>query len=119
MKCTSSKQIWDKLQKIYEERSGDCSSCESGTEEAQFVRNLKGGPGKYKGKLPFKCFNCGRIGHFVAKCPYEEREDSDDEEESLSITMETNLVDEENEDNQKENLDSEEEDLEARTSLVP
>jgi hypothetical protein len=112
MKCTSTKHIWDKLQNIYEERSGDCSSCESETEEAQFVRKLKGGPGKYKGKPPIKCFNCGRIGHFVAKCPYAEREDSDDEEESLSITMETNLVDEENVD-QKENPDSEEEDLEA------
>jgi hypothetical protein len=54
MKCTSSKNIWDKLQKIYEERSGDCSSYESRTKEAQFVRNLKGGPDKYKGKLPFK-----------------------------------------------------------------
>jgi hypothetical protein len=54
MKCTSVKQIWDKLQNIYEERSSDFSSYESGTEEAQFVRNLKGGLGKYKGKLPFK-----------------------------------------------------------------
>lgn len=26
-----------------------------------FVRNLKKGSGKYKGKLPFKCFNCGKI----------------------------------------------------------
>jgi hypothetical protein len=39
-------------------------------------------------------------------CPYEERDDSNDEEESLSTTMETNLVDEENEDNQKEKPDS-------------
>jgi hypothetical protein len=60
MKCTSSKQIWDKLQKICEERSSDYSSCESRIEEAQFVRNIKGGPNKYNGKLPFKCFKCGR-----------------------------------------------------------
>jgi hypothetical protein len=28
MKCTSTKQIWDKIQNIYEERSGDCYTCE-------------------------------------------------------------------------------------------
>ena len=28
------------------------------------------GLGKYKGKLPFKCFNCGRVGHYAAKCPH-------------------------------------------------
>ena len=32
--------------------------------EAKFVKRLKKGSGKYKGKLPFKCFNCGRIGRF-------------------------------------------------------
>ena len=28
--------------------------------KAKFVRRLKTGSGKYKGKLPFKCFNCGK-----------------------------------------------------------
>jgi hypothetical protein len=45
------------------------------------VRKLKKGSGKYKGKIPFKCFNCGKVGHFVAKCPYEKDESSDDEED--------------------------------------
>ena len=31
-------------------------------EEVYIVRELKRGTRKYKGKLPFKCFNCGRIG---------------------------------------------------------
>jgi hypothetical protein len=38
--------------------------------EANFVRTLTKGSGKYKGKLPFKCFKCGRIGHFESKCPH-------------------------------------------------
>jgi hypothetical protein len=58
------------------------------------VRKLKRGIDKYKGKLPFKLFSHGRKGNFSAKCPYAGREDSDDEEEYLSITMETNPVDE-------------------------
>lgn len=43
-------------------------------EEANFVRNLKRGQGKYKRKLPFKWFKCGKIGHFTSKCTYEENQ---------------------------------------------
>lgn len=41
-------------------------------EEANFVRRLKRGSKKYKGKFPFKCFNCGGIGHYVARCPFKQ-----------------------------------------------
>jgi hypothetical protein len=46
----------------------------------QFVRKLKRGFVKYKGNIPFKCFNCDRVGNFAAKCPYEKWEDNGDEE---------------------------------------
>lgn len=39
-------------------------------EEENFVRKLKKGLSKYKGKLQFKCFNCGRISHYTSKCPF-------------------------------------------------
>ena len=39
---------------------------------SNFVRKIKRGIGRYKGKLPFKCFNCGRIEHYAKKCPFEE-----------------------------------------------
>lgn len=39
-------------------------------EKSNFVKNLQRGAGRFKGKLPFKCFACGRVGHYVAKCPH-------------------------------------------------
>jgi hypothetical protein len=49
-------------------------------EEANFIRKLKKGSGKYKGKLPLKYFNYGKVGHFPSKCPYPKKEESDDED---------------------------------------
>lgn len=50
------------------------SEFEDYIEEENFVRKLKKRSGKYKGKLPFKCFNYGKIGHFSTKCPYDDND---------------------------------------------
>ena len=41
-----------------------------GEEEPNFVKNLQWGSGRFKGKLPFKCFAYGRVSHYAAKCPH-------------------------------------------------
>jgi hypothetical protein len=49
--------------------------------EENFVKRLKKGSNKYKGKLTFKCFNYGRIGHFANKCPHKGKDQTCDDEE--------------------------------------
>jgi hypothetical protein len=55
--------------------------CEPDEIEGKFVRRLKKGSGKYQGKLPFKFFNCGKIGHFVNKCPHKKHDQNSEDEE--------------------------------------
>jgi hypothetical protein len=49
--------------------------------EEKIVKRLKKGSCKYKGKLPFKCFNFGKIGHFANKCPHKRKDQTCDDEE--------------------------------------
>eukprot|EP00253_Pinus_taeda_P003974 PITA_03974 len=42
-------------------------------EESNFVKNLQQGTGRFRGKLPFKCFACGRVCHYAAKCPHKDK----------------------------------------------
>jgi hypothetical protein len=48
--------------------------------EEKFVRRLKKGLGKYQGKLTFKCFNYGKIGHFASKCPHQKKDQNSNDE---------------------------------------
>ena len=46
-----------------------------GQEEAIFVKNLQRSFVRFRGKLPFKCFAYGRVGHYATKCPHKDKLD--------------------------------------------
>jgi hypothetical protein len=69
-----SKNQKHKLQSSHDEKSD--------VEEENFIKKLQKGSGKYKGKLPFKCFNYGKVGHFSSKCPYP-KDDPKNEENKI------------------------------------
>ena len=54
-------KVAKKDKKNVETETSNHEDSEEDMEEANFVKNLKRGIGKYKGKLPLKWFSCGRI----------------------------------------------------------
>jgi len=53
-------------------------------EEENFIKKLQVGTRRFRGKLPFKCFACGRVGHYVAKCPYKENKEKGKEDPKIN-----------------------------------
>eukprot|EP00253_Pinus_taeda_P036618 PITA_36618 len=41
-------------------------------DEVNFVKKIQRGSERFRGKLPFKFFACGRVGHYAAKCPHKD-----------------------------------------------
>lgn len=62
--------VFNSTKKGKEKVANKGSSEDLDVEVAKFVRKLKRGFGKYRGKLPLKCFNCSKDGYFATKCPY-------------------------------------------------
>jgi hypothetical protein len=48
--------------------------------EEKIMRRVKKGSSNYQGKLPFKIFNCGKIGHFANKCPHKKHDQNSEGE---------------------------------------
>ena len=74
-----------KIVKSKEEREDTCSC--SDEEESKFFRRLDRGSGKFKGKIPFKFFSCGRVGHYASKCPHKKKKNQTQE---IDITKTNN-----------------------------
>ena len=72
-----------KVDKCMKEKEDTCSC--SDEEEAKFIRIMDKGTGKYKGKLPFKYFNSGRVGHYASKYPNKKTENQPQETEKSKI----------------------------------
>lgn len=74
-----------------EESAHDATSEDSDDIMENFVRRLKTGSRKSKGKIPLKCFNCGKIGNFATKCPYGDKNEDDQSSGSKSYGKEMKM----------------------------
>jgi len=42
-------------------------------DEVNFIKKIQWDFGRFKGKLPFKCFACRRVSHYAARCPLKDK----------------------------------------------
>ncbi|KAH9313532.1 hypothetical protein KI387_022159 [Taxus chinensis] len=70
----------------------DDDAHELGDEElfSMVARRLTVGTGKYKGKLPFKLFSCGKVGHFIDKFPHRHDKKGNDDHEKKNQKYDKN-----------------------------
>ena len=80
---SNTREVAFKADKCIEEKEGTFSC--SDEEEAKFVRRLDRGTGKYKGKLPFKCFNYCRVWHYASKFPHKKIENQSKGKENINF----------------------------------
>jgi hypothetical protein len=74
-----------KIKKKDKHKPKSYCSCNDDLEEdeeiTKFIRRLKKGTKKYKGKLPLICFNCDVVGHLDNKCPYKKNKINEEEDD--------------------------------------
>jgi hypothetical protein len=82
----ASKNTTKKRKKNEKSDSSSSDISEDDEEVANFVRRLKKGIDKYRGKLPLICFNCDGIGNFANKCPHKKNKiNEEDDSKSKQI----------------------------------
>ena len=42
-------------------------------DEVNFVKKLQRGSKRFRGMLPFKCFSCGKVGHYAARFSHKDK----------------------------------------------
>jgi hypothetical protein len=73
-----------------EQKTNEELSNISDEETTNFINKLKKWTGKYKGRIPLICFNCGKIGHVANKCPHPNQKENDDERTLKNQKTKTN-----------------------------
>jgi hypothetical protein len=82
----ASKKSKKKGKKKEKSDSNNSDISEDNEEVANFVRRLKKGTDKYRGKLPLICFNCDGIGHFSKKCPHKKKKRNEEDDSNRKQT---------------------------------
>ena len=80
--------------------------------EALLARKLPKGTGKYRGKLPLKCFSYNQIWHIVVNCPNGDNKDKPERfkkfkggnQRNCFVAVDEGVTDEESEDEENEDI---------------